>query len=118
MPAGTYAVTFDLSAAKFTTTGGMDLDLCKQLATSVAATKLRSMTISFPGGTLAVEWPRSQIVTARGECAFDIASRMVPAKIAFSEAKGTGTSDYAIGSPRNADESCNVGGAKLTLELP
>lgn len=116
MPAGVYTVTFDLSAAKFMTTGGMDDAFCKNMAVAVPAKKLRWMKISYPDGKLTVQWPGTQIATARGECAFDIGSRTVPAKIVFAAGHGTGTSDFAIGVPNHTDESCNVTGATLTVE--
>lgn len=37
------------------------------------------------------------------------------AKVVFVNGKGTGTSDFSIGTPNHADESCDVRGAKLQI---
>lgn len=116
MPAGQYAVTWDLAAATVTPQGGgMSLEFCRPLAEAVPKAQLHTMTISFPAGRLAVDWGTRQIVDEKGQCGFEVSAPPVRAHVSFTDGAGSGTGEYAIGSSNHPDEACHVRGAKFTL---
>jgi hypothetical protein len=114
MPPGIYDVTFDLSAAQLTVVGQAE-EFCRSMLEELPATMLTQMKLAIEAGQLAVYWPSRQTVVATTPCTFEIKSPPVFATITFADGAGTGTAEYAIGTPNHPDERCGAKGAKLTL---
>jgi hypothetical protein len=114
MPAGDYAVTFDLTAARFEARG-MDPDFCAKMGAVVPSDQLKQMKLSFEAGKLLVDWPDRKNVISVKNCSFALQGPPFAAHIAFTDGAGTGLATYTLGSPNHPDEVCSVRDAKFTI---
>jgi len=117
MPAGSYAVTWDVSAAEVTGHGEMqdDESWCTAIAKTIPEQTMPRVAIDYDGGRLHVAWPKPMVVTSHGDCAFDVEGE-VEIHVTFADGKGTGTAEYSVGAVNNPQEgSCKVRGVKLTV---
>jgi hypothetical protein len=117
MPAGSYAVTWDVSAAEVTGHGEMQGDegWCTSIARTIPEQTMPRVAIDYDGGTLHVAWPKPMVVTTHGDCAFDVEGE-VEIHVTFAGGKGAGTAEYSVGAVNNPQEgSCKVRGVKLSI---
>lgn len=119
IPAGTYDVAVDLSAAVISqaNTGMDDTVWCQSMLEAVPAQMMASMTIAHDGGALTVAWPPGHpvAVTPRGPCSFSVTTPPMPATFVFDGGVGRGTSTYTIGTQNHPDESCTATGATIAV---
>jgi hypothetical protein len=119
IPAGTYAVSVDLSAAQLsqTNTGQSDLTWCKSMLEGIPRAAMATMRIVVSGGQLSIEWPPGQParLSPGGDCSFVITSPPMVSSISFANGRGSGTASYSVGTQNHPDERCSATGAVLTI---
>jgi hypothetical protein len=112
MPTGRYKAAWDMGSA---TIKGGTVE-CREQAGFVPMQNMGTMSIDVTDGALVVHWPNLLTIVSTAECAFDLTSQGVKGAVVFTDGKGAGVVDFAVGSPNHPEESCDVKGAKVSLE--
>ncbi|MBP6836985.1 MAG: hypothetical protein KA190_06765 [Kofleriaceae bacterium] len=115
MPAGAYTVAVDLGPAQLDIVG-QPPEYCRSMLTAVPMQQRSQLELSYPDGKLVVRWPEYTIVRVLGECRFQVMTPPLPVILTFEAGRGTGNTDYSVGSSNHTDERCAARGAVLQVE--
>jgi hypothetical protein len=110
MPAGVYAVEYDLSKASFTAVEMSD-GYCRAQGEQMPHA-LGDLVIAYPDDELMVAWPEQRTLTAHASCSFALGDA-VPATLSFADGVGTGTIEFAFGASNHPNERCTVRNAAV-----
>lgn len=117
IPLGVYTVSVDLTDAKITqkNTGMDSTEWCTSMLQGLAQLGMSQMLISYEDDKLAIIWgQRRAELAVKSGCEFEI-TLPFPAKIAFANGTGSGTTTYTGGAVNHPDESCTATDAKIVL---